>query len=371
LAAALALAPPAGAQTDAPATEDPAAEQQFFEPPPSAGRFQFRWDLLLRADGVHDVPNPQVRSVERVIGRLRPGFRLELGHPSVILGARAYLSASSDENSGEAAKFDNQRPNEAALDQLFLEYRPPTVDLTLLAGKFQMPFRSTEMLWDGDLQPQGVAVELGLPPAGQLGSHRLSAGAFFRSYLFHDRSEIYGLQWSGDLIDRAELGAELAIAYYRFGNLDPLIGSGRQRTNRTVVVDGRRRFLSDFDLFDLLLRLRFTLGGRPLRAHVDYIHNFGADDHNNALELRLKLGQADALFAWHLRYVFQKVERDAVVAAFSGDEWWFHSAHHGHLFGAALGLGAGTFVELTGIVQKRDDLDEPLERILVDFVKPF
>ncbi|HKQ63242.1 MAG TPA: putative porin [Candidatus Polarisedimenticolaceae bacterium] len=319
-----------------------------------------RGDLLLRGEAVRDTPNPAFESFERVRLRLRPGFEAAFADGAITFGARAVVSAASDANAENRAKFDNFRSDAAAVDRLFLRITPPGASLAVTLGKFRNPYLGGELTWDADIQPEGAAFQLDLPRA-----QRVVGGVFLRSQLYGDRSRIAIAQWSGDLAG----GTQLALGYQRYDKLEGLISGRLARTNRLAA--GGAAFVSDYRLVDVLVRHEWVGGRRPLRVQLELVHNLGARDRNDALELRLRYGQVRQLGDWSLRYAFQRVEQDAVVAAFTPDEWWFHSNQRGHLLGVGLGLGRDVVLEIFALAQRRDDLDTTLARYVVDVTRSF
>jgi hypothetical protein len=56
------------------------------------------------------------------------------------------------------------------------------------------------------------------------------------------------------------------------------------------------------------------------------------------------------------------------AAAFGGDEWWFRTQQRGARAAFAVALHRTAFVEVSVLSQRRDGLDESLERGWIDFV---
>ncbi len=102
---------------------------------------------------------------------------------------------------------------------------------------------------------------------------------------------------------------------------------GLTRTNRRVPANGP--LLGDYRLLDLQLVGRTAVGEWPLEARVDVVRNLGADDQRDGARFSLVLGSRFQPGGWEFGYSNQRIQRDAVLAAFNEDDWWFHSFTHG------------------------------------------
>ena len=63
---------------------------------------------------------------------------------------------------------------------------------------------------------------------------------------------------------------------------------------------------------------------------------------------------------------WQRIQRDAVPAAFNEDDWWFHSAARGVMPWVAYGLDETWSVQLSGFFERPDGRDERITRVLLD-----
>lgn len=65
------------------------------------------------------------------------------------------------------------------------------------------------------------------------------------------------------------------------------------------------------------------------------------------MEAGARLGRIDGLGSFRFGYTGQDLDRDAVMTAFNGDDWYLHSWYRGHLVRAGVGLGRGFAVQGT------------------------
>lgn len=121
------------------------------------GPISFSGDIRLRAEP--SLGGPADQSLDRVRERVRARFNAvaDLGQQF-----RAGITlASGDVNDPTTTNqtvtgFYTRKA--VALDQAFVEYHPKQFKpLSLVAGKFRYPWFNTELTWDKDLNPEGVA----------------------------------------------------------------------------------------------------------------------------------------------------------------------------------------------------------------------
>lgn len=124
------------------------------------GRLSLSGDIRLRGEPIFGGPTDQ--SLDRARERIRARFNVVADMGSQF---RAGFSlATGDINDPTTTNQTNgvfYTRKAFALDQAFAEYRPKQFKaLTLIGGKFRYPWFNTELTWDKDLNPEGVAETL-------------------------------------------------------------------------------------------------------------------------------------------------------------------------------------------------------------------
>ncbi len=343
-----------------------AQEPQYFQPPSSTSRFGFRWDALARYDSIYHLrARPDI---ERGRFEFRPELDWEASDRFKI-GVRAVGDLGTDSNTDNTKNFDNYRSRGANVERYFIEARPGPV--VLRAGAFGMPLVATEMLWDRDIQTPGAAIAWEIP-AGR-STFTLAGAGFYGPQREGDRTRIGAGQvvWRTGDPDRFE--AQVAGSYWYF---DPNeLKAPYIRQNYFDIDSGQRRYVSNFRIADLLVRLRFGIAGVPVTISFDGLKNYGvreeAIDDADAFEGSIFVGRVGNRWDWRVFYTYQYVERDAVIGAYNTDDWWFHSWYRGSRAGISLTILPRVFVQGTVMFQKRLDLPTTLNRITVDLVKMF
>jgi hypothetical protein len=344
-----------------------AQEPQFFEPPSDKPHLVFRWDALARYDVIDHLRFRP--GIARLRLEVRPELDLEFSDRFKI-GARAVGDLGTDHNTDNGKNFDNYRSRGAALERYFLEAKPGQA--TIRAGSFGMPLVASEMLWDRDIQALGVAGAWEFA-AGGASTLTMAAAGFSGPQREGDRTRIGVGQLVFRTGDPGRLALEVAGSYW---HMDPEgLKDVYIRQNYSVIVGGKRVFVSKFHIVDGIVRLRFPVGKLPVAVSLDGAVNLGvageAVHEKSAVEASVSVGSLGKPGDWRVFYTYQYVERDALLGAYTTDDWWFHSWHRGSRAGIAFTILPQVFVQGTVMFQKRLDLPVTLNRVTADLVKMF
>ena len=316
-------------------------------------------DAFFRYEAVRDAPTDDF---ERARLRLRPGLEATLGSGRLLhLGAGALASLASDSNAENEIRRDNFVSDELTVDRAYVRFAAPQSVFSATIGLAPSPFEGTEVLWDRDIRFSGVHAGAELPVAGPLMNHRVYGGVTVGSQDHEDESLAAAVRWEGET-GRFSIGA----AFWHFDRTSELIEAGYARTNR--LAPGGEEFLSDFEVVNVSVGWEWLGEHRPLRLRLDLLFNAGADDRRTGGDLRVDWGELQELGTWRLRLQLQRVEQDATLAAFGGDEWWFRTGQRGARLAFALALHRRAFVEIGALSQRRDDQDVWLDRAMLDLV---
>jgi hypothetical protein len=322
-----------------------------------SGGHEYYGHLRLRTDLVEDLPGG--REIERLRTHSWLGIRL-FPSSSWEFGAAAKFALGSDSNSDNIRNLDNEKSNEFDLGELYARYSFDSGALFEL-GQTEFPFWLSPLVWDNDLRPIGASVqyETGIREFDSIG---LMGGYFAGNHIDENDSRITAVQAAWRILEGAPRGGSIILTYLEFDDLEEIVADGRSRSNR--VVDGR--LVSDFELLDLQLQYRFPFWSSSLLTTVDLVKNLGASDQDEGIRASAILGNAWNRGEWELGYAYHRIERDAIMAAFNEDDWWFPSWMRGHSPWVAYGIGDDLRLRLAAFVEQRDDRHEHLKRFLVD-----
>jgi hypothetical protein len=272
-------------------------------------------DLRLRYQGDYSDDDVRARRSGQVRGRLGATYAV---NDRVTVGARLVTGDADDPNSTDVQMSNWDDDFQVSLDLAYAQVN--FGDLNICGGKIPQPFMRTDLVWDGDVNPQGLS---------GVYKHRLGDGSALRaSGLFfivdEDALGADSTMVGGQIgYDSAELGNfkfDVSAAYYDY-TLGSIVGAdtGDFRNNLRRA-DGS--YLSDFNLGDLILGATFSgLGSRwPVRFVGDYVRNFGAETSQDAgYGADLGVGRVTQPHDWRVTYGYSVADTDAVLGAFSHD----------------------------------------------------
>ena len=321
-------------------------------------RPEFYGQLRLRGDLIEDLPGG--REFERLRTHSWLGIRFSPG-ANWELGVAAKLALGSDSNSDNIRNLDNEQSNELDLGEFYARHTFDSGTVFEL-GQTEFPFWLSPMVWDNDLRPVGASFqyETGLRDFDSLG---LAGGYFAGNHIDEHDSRISAVQAAWRILEGAARGGSIILTYLEFDHLEQIVEGSRSRTNR--VIDGR--LVSDFELLDLQLQLRFPFWFSSMLTSVDLVKNLGAADQDEGIRASTILGNAWNRGEWEFGYAYHRIQRDAIMAAFNDDDWWFPTWMRGYSPWVAYGIGDDMRLRIAAFVERRDDRQEHLKRLLVDF----
>ncbi|PTQ13237.1 hypothetical protein CLG96_03715 [Sphingomonas oleivorans] len=280
----------------------------------ASSRLQLSGDMRLRYEsnfGDRDARNRD-RGVLRA--RLRGTYAV---NSWLTVGGQIATGDPDDPNSTDMTLSNFDDDLQVSLDQAYL--RATFGNLQIHGGKMPQPFVRTDLVWDGDVSPQGVSAAYRLPLAG--GGSIKATGLYFLvdESVAGPNSDMVGGQLSLETSPAAPWRLELAAGYYDY-SLRSLGGGDAGDFRSNLVANGR--YLSDFDLLDVIGAVTWQgLGEKwPVRLTGDYVRNFGAaTSQDSGYGVDLLVGRASRLGDWRFGYGYASTETDAVFAAFSQD----------------------------------------------------
>ncbi|MDZ4812465.1 MAG: putative porin [Pseudomonadota bacterium] len=333
--------------------DDPIAFEERSDTP----AWSFYGDVLLRAERTVDIPG-RPQDLERVRSRTRFGVRREFD--DFEFGAALEGTLGSDSNQTNRANNDNERSDSINLDELYLRWRGGE-STSVVLGKTAFPLATTPLLWDDDFRPLGISASHSIA-LGEI--HRLSlvGGYFAGDHLYDDESRIAAAQIGWHWSENAEVSGDVQLAWLDFSDLQTLVDRGLGRTNRRVA----GKLVSDYEILDLQFGLRALIGDALWRGRLDLVRNMGADQNSDGARFSTIYGDSRIAGGLELGFAIQRFQRDAVLAAFTSDDWWFHSFARGCMPWIAYGISDKWRVQLSGFREKRDGIVEPTDRLLLD-----
>lgn len=291
-------------------------------------RLKISGDLRVRAQHDSSDSDRPNRSSSQVRARLGATYAV---NDRVSVGARLVTGDADDPNSTDVQLSNWNDDLQVSLDQAYVQLNYG--DLKLYGGKMPQPFTRTELVWDGDVNPQGLAATY---------RHALDNGAALRAnglfFVVNESaggadSTMLGAQVGFDTRSFGQWKYDVSAAYFDY-SLGSLAGgdAGDWRGN-LLNPDGN--FVSDFRLANLIAGASYQGFGErwPLRVVGDYVQNTGArTDADTGYGLDLLLGRISKVGDWRFGYGYAMAETDAVLTAFSQDNIGIASNYRLHSF---------------------------------------
>lgn len=319
-------------------------------------RFQFSGDFRLRYENTsRDVVSASdIRN--REVFRIRAGAVVTLNE-YVTAGARLTTGSSDDPNSTDVTLGSFVDDLEVSLDRAYLQFAYRSLVLT--GGKIPNPFlRATEVIWDGDVNPNGLAGSYTVPDAGTITPTFTGIYAVVDEQSSGADSYMLGGQAALSFKAAADLNLTVAGAYYDY-QIESLSSADDGDTRTNNLTQGGTAYLSDFDLLDVTaIATSGTLGERnPLRVVGNYVKNLGAEvDEDQGLALGVYVGRAGARGDRRFHYGYSEAQTDAVLAAFSHDNTTLATNYELHTFAVDYVALENTVLNATWYVYRRKDI---------------
>jgi hypothetical protein len=345
----------------------------------------FYGDFRLRLEGDFELDDRPERYRGRI--RLRLGVNYQLSE-DLLLGVRLTTGARGDPNSPHVTLGDGLDKFEVTIDRAFLSYRPAWLEgAALTAGKFAHPFYQNpvygELVWDADVQPEGVAAGYKLSDLGWLESVELHAGEYV---LLEQAGAEEALASVGQVFAVGSVAENtrltVAAGYYLYtdatpGGADDLLLESEGNATEDRNGDGEPdRFRADFGIFNPIAAVTYSGLLWPITAAVEYILNTEAGGgENQGWAAGVAAGSAKERGDGWLYYQWQLVEQDAVFSPFAQDDFLFRTNHSSHAVGVNYQVLDGLGVHVWALFSQRDetssgrttDSDRDQWRVRIDF----
>ncbi len=350
-------------------------------------RISLNGDFRYRHEGIYTETKDSTGTAHNLPDRNRHRIRLRLGMKAAVnkwVHADVRLATSTPQAAdvGDPVSTNQDMsggftPKTIWVDRAFVTLKP-VKEFNALAGRFGVPFESTDLEFDPDLNLEGIALTYQ--------SLAKSKGASFIPFIrvggfwAQERAtgpdqDLFGAQLGGRLT-AGKSSVMLAAAYYDWGNVkhlptlfNPSKGFGNTTTGTTATA-----YVWDYNILDVNAQVRWK--GDKLDATVlgNFIQNTDPDSENTAwlagVLLKWKAVKAD----WDFSYSYRMIERDAVIGAFNDSDFGGGGTNsEGHRFAAGITPITNTRVGLTWFANQRDPdgADLHYERLMADLEVKF
>jgi hypothetical protein len=295
-----------------------------------AAKTQIKGDVRVRYENINTEGEAKNsgRDADRERIRARFGVYSEI-NPQLDAGIRVATGSSADERSTNQDLNDYFTKKTLWMDLGYLDWHPTAIkNLHLIGGKMNQPWVNMgDVIWDGDINPEGVAATYKLPLSG---STELFGSAGY--YNLKDNVDGEGVQFRHDLrMYTGQLGVRfvpmdgvkvtLGGSLYTYDN-DKDVNPANTTNQTALAVNGNAS--NQFNLWEGFGQIDLTNLPIPLAFYGQYVKNTDAE--TTALvgkqDTAWLFGAKTRLFTdWSLDYNYRDVQRNAVVGAFTDSDF--------------------------------------------------
>lgn len=356
-------------------------------------RVKLGGDMRLRYQGEYfdsnnaiDIPKPDDPSsalnTQTNRDRLRIRARLNVTakvNDEVAVGIGLATGNTTDPVSTNQTLGDTLNKKNFLVDLAYLKWTP-TTDLTFWGGRFANPWFSTDLVWDPDVNFDGVAFSY-RPTVSPSLSLFITGGAFpIQEVELTGRDKwLFGGQVGAKYQVAEKLTARLGVAFYDFEHISGIANDSAnpagatdwsapqfmQKGNTLMFIDPTNSLKTGLaaEYRELNITGSLDLGyWDPFRVVLtgDYVKNLGfeldevrarygadLDDETTGYQLGISVGHPDtlALGRWKASLFYKYLEADAVVDAFTDSDFHLGGTNaKGWIVGGDYGVGRNVWL---------------------------
>jgi hypothetical protein len=219
--------------------------------------------------------------------------------------------ASGDNKSGRSTNqtfTDNFSEKDIWIDRAYALYRPNWFKgLELAGGKLKNPFVHTDIIWDSDLNPEGVYEKYVFSMTDSFKPF-ITLAQFALEVYKEDSNDasLFGYQ-AGYNWDIAKSRWTLAATLYDYSNVENVEWDGKSGNTGE----------GGFKVVNITSFWKTKLCGIPVKLYGDYAKNTDSEDNDYAYALGFSIGKIKKRGDWAFGYKYARIEPDAVVGVFA------------------------------------------------------
>ncbi|MBI3615828.1 MAG: putative porin [Candidatus Omnitrophica bacterium] len=325
------------------------------------GDFRLRHETQFRDTSSSGALTPN-RNRERM--RLRFGFVANPWDPLQV-GVQLGTGTSGDPISNNQTFTNTSDKKAIFIDKAYAKYTPqPWV--SAIGGKMDNPFLYTDMVWDPDTTPEGLAVQLKSPKSVPILNQWLPVRPFVTMGAFA-LGEINSAKLGHPMLWGAQGGTDIdlpvggvtfqpSVAYYDYGSIKG--NTVASVTSASAGAAGNStsggKWIFDYNIIDVLGKLMVPdVLGQPVTFVGDAAWNVatnaknavdGSVDNGGAWSAGVEVGKVtEKLGSWKATYYFKHLEQNAVFGPLTDSDFGGGGTNHvGHVIGLQFGLNKWT-----------------------------
>ena len=344
-----------------------AGAAEWYETIAIGGDFRFRGETIKQEPRDRD-SRTRIRARLRVTGEANESWSVGLG---LATGSDDPVSTDRTLTGGFSRKG-------IMLDLAFVDFHPKALaGLDLLAGKMNLPFEvaeKTELMWDDDLTPEGLAFRYRRGAGERVGIFLNGAAFDIRDVDPDDLGEAWMIGGQAGLDAKLPGGIDLTIGagYFNYEGTIGRMGFYRAtefygNTSRlwqgTTELGGHyyyRGYANDFNIFEALGVVDFGLREwADVALYGTYVNNVRADDRNVGWLAGGSASRGQDRGAIKLSANYRRLESDAVIGIFTDSDFIGGGTDgEGWELGFACGAAKGVDLSVTWFLNEKNIEDE-------------
>ena len=358
-------------------------------------KIDFKGDLRLRHDTQwrDEGDNEYDRNRERF--RLRFGFKTKTSE-STEVGVRL-VSGSGFQNTTNQSFDGHARGKGIFIDRAYASWQPFDF-LKIAGGKHENPLVTTPLVWDPDVNPEGISESLNFDVLDSISIFSNIGQWFIEELKIKDSDRdptLLVFQLGTRIKPSKKINFEFAGTYYDFKNLDKLDwgddGTLDDETGflgynnsygQQMIFDSNEKLLNEFKCLEFLAKVNIKdVLPVPISIFGNYIINtgadinelmakgvdpgdsdpadlatYGGDDRDKGWLVGFSFGNKKKKGDWYAKYHYQVLEDYAFPAVFVDSD--FHGGgtnNKGHYVNCTYLLADNIQANATGFFTERDD----------------
>ena len=291
----------------------------------------------------------RVGATATLMDNFEAGFRLTSSEANGTFGG--------DPISGNTTFQDNGSKKFVYIDLAYGKWTPVKQGPWLLSGtigKMENPFLLSDMVFDADYTPEGVALQGGYT-FNDVHSLKLNAAYFVLDEISggsenQDDPAMVGAQLRWDAKWTPTLASTMGASWLLVSEKDnlpnaavPNVNVGNTRATATgILVEDFAPIVLDGSLTYTLEKVPLNQGPFPIRLGGEYMHNPRADEDNDGWWAGIFFGKAGKKGTWELSYRYKKLEADSWYEEFVDSDFGAYRQVGLANAGAGSGYRSGT-----------------------------
>jgi len=345
------------------------------------------WPNKVKLKGDFRYRHEMIDEEKKDTDRHRHRFRMRIGidaSPTEDLDLHFRMVSGSDDPVSTNQSLDGGFSSKGLwIDRAYADYHPDALGgAHLLAGKMGVPFfkpGKEQLIWDGDLSIEGIALKHSLKPS-ETTKIFTTIGAFWvEENSSHADNMLYAAQLGVQQHISEDAKLTFGASCFRYTDtkgsptfFDNEDGFGNSTEEGE---DDELLYLEDYHLVEGFAQLDFKAGDLPISLYGDYVKNIDADSSEDTGWLAgIKLGKAKKPGTWQLGYNYRVLEADAVIGAYSDSDFnGGGTGGKGHKLSAAYQINKAAQFAVTYLINEDEPStdEDTYRRLQLDFKLKF